>query len=163
MEKPETRQLNQEHNNDPSIAMRLFQLMEHFERWIMLLVNVILMVVITVALWRFAENTYQLLMQQGRGNTRYIDFQATFGMLLTLLIAVEFGKSIKAALEGRGLVVQAKIIVLIGIIASARKFLVFDAKAQDVNVILAYGAIALVLGVVYWLLGILKDSSTDVI
>ena len=54
---------------------------------------------------------------------------------------------------------QAKIIVLISIIALARKFLVFDAKVQESNILLAYGVVTIILGIIYWLLYKSKDNS----
>ena len=89
---------------------------ERFEYLVMLFVSVILAIVIMVALLRLVENVYHLLIEQMADHTGFKAFQATFGMLLTLLIAFEFRNSINAVLEGKGLLVQAKIVVLIAII-----------------------------------------------
>jgi len=127
-------------------------LFERFEYLVMLFVSFMLAIVIMVALVRLVENVYQLLMDQMTDHTGFKAFQATFGMLLTLLIAFEFRNSINAVLEGKGLLIQVKIVVLIAIIALARKFLVLDPKEYDAGIMLAYAAIALSLGIIYWLL-----------
>ena len=127
----------------------------------MLFVSFILAIIIMVALVRLVENVYQLLVEQMTDHTGFKAFQATFGMLLTLLIAFEFRNSINAMLDGRGLLVQVKIVVLIAIIALARKFLVLDPKEYDAMVMMAYAAMALSMGIVYWLLSAREDKEKD--
>lgn len=132
---------------------------ERFEYLVMMLVSFILTIVILVALWRLVENVYQLFIDQMMGHTGFEAFQVTFGMLLTLFIAFEFRNSIEAVLEGKGLLFQAKIVVLIAIIALARKFLVLDSKETGAEVMVAYAAIALSMGVIYWLLSYRKTDN----
>ena len=134
---------------------------ERFEYIVMLFVSFILAIIILVALARLVENVYQLLIDQLTSQTGFKAFQATFGMLLTLLIAFEFRNSINALLEGKGLLIQVKIVVLIAIIALARKFLVLDPKEYDAAMMAAYGFIALSLGVVYWLLSARESEEQD--
>jgi len=128
-------------------------LFERFEYVVMLVVSFVLAIIIMVALLRLMGNVYHLMIEEVTDRTKFKAFQATFGMLLTLLIAFEFRNSISAILEGKGLLVQAKIVVLIAIIALARKFLVLDSKETSAEVMAAYAAIALSMGVIYWLLG----------
>lgn len=132
------------------------KIFEKFEYWMLMFVSLILAIIILVAFIRLAENVFYLFLLQFNSNTKFTDFQTTFGMLLTLLIAFEFRNSINAMLEGKGLLVQAKIILLIAIIALARKFLVLDPKAYDTGLMIAYAAIALSLGIIYWLLSYKK-------
>jgi len=127
-------------------------LFERFEHLVMLFVSAILVVIILAALLRLVENVYELAVAQISGETDFKTFQITFGMLLTLLIAFEFRNSIDAILEGKGLLFQVKIVILIAIIALARKFLMLDPKEYDAVSIAAYALVALSLGVVYWLL-----------
>ena len=138
-------------------------LFERFEYVVMLFVSFILAIIIMVALLRLTQNVYELLVEQVTDHTSFKAFQATFGMLLTLLIAFEFRNSINAMLEGKGLLIQVKIVVLIAIIALARKFLVLDAKEYDAAIMAAYGFIALSLGVVYWLLCKRESEDKDLV
>jgi len=125
---------------------------ERFEYIVMLFVSFILVLIILAALFRLVENVYQLVISQVTHKTDFKAFQITFGMLLTLLIAFEFRNSINAILEGKGLLFQVKIVVLIAIIALARKFLVLDPKEYEASMIAAYAAVTLSLGITYWLL-----------
>ncbi len=79
------------------------------------------------------------------------------------MIAFEFRNSINAVLEGKGLLIQVKIVVLIAIIALARKFLVLDPKEYDAGIMAAYAAIALSLGIIYWLLSKRESEDKDLI
>ncbi len=127
-------------------------LFERFEYVITLIVSLVLALIIVVALLRLLDNVYEMATSQLSGAVDYKMFQITFGMLLTLLIALEFRNSIDAILEGRGLLVQVRIVVLIAIIALARKFLVMDPKDFDAMLVAAYALVTLALGIVYWLL-----------
>lgn len=127
-------------------------LFERFEYIITLIVSLVLAMLIVIALLRLLGNIYDMTITQLTGEVDYKMFQITFGMLLTLLIALEFRNSIDAILEGRGLLVQVKIVVLIAIIALARKFLVMDPKEYGAALIASFALVTLSLGVVYWLL-----------
>jgi len=130
---------------------------ERFEYVVTLIVSLVLALIIIVALLSLLENIYEMLTAQFTGGVDYKMFQITFGMLLTLLIALEFRNSIDAILEGKGLLVQVKIVVLIAIIALARKFLVMDPKEFEPMMIAAFALVTLSLGVVYWLLSKKQD------
>lgn len=127
-------------------------LFERFEYVITLIVSLVLALIIVVALLSLLENIYQMIVAQINGDVTDKMFQITFGMLLTLLIALEFRNSIDAILEGKGLLVQVKIVVLIAIIALARKFLVMEPKDFEPMMVAAFALVTLALGLVYWLL-----------
>lgn len=127
-------------------------LFERFEYVVTLIVSLVLVLIIAVALLRLLGNVYEMVIAQTSGAVDYKMFQITFGMLLTLLIALEFRNSIDAILEGKGLLVQVRIVVLIAIIALARKFLVMDPKEFDATLVAAYALVTFALGSVYWLL-----------
>ena len=133
---------------------------DRFEHVIMLIVSFILGIIILLALFRLIENVYYLFISQMTDRTEFTAFQITFGMLLTLLITFEFRNSINAVIEGKGLLIQVKIVILIAIIALARKFLVIDPKEYGAEILAAYGFIALCLGLTYWLL-CKKDLQDD--
>jgi len=134
-------------------------LFERFEYVVMLFVSLVLAVIILVALFQLVGNVYQLAISQLSHQTEFKAFQTTFGMLLTLLITIEFRNSINAVLEGKGLLIQVKIVVLIAIIALARKFLVLDPEEYGPGMIAAFAGLMISLGLVYWLLG--KKSLAD--
>ncbi len=132
---------------------------ERFEYIVMLFVSILLAIIILAAFFRLLENVYDLVITVVTDKSEFKIFQTTFGMLLTLLIAFEFRNSIDAILEGKGLLFQAKIIVLIAIVAVARKFLVLDPSEYEASKIAAYAGVGLSLGIVYWLLS--RNNSED--
>jgi uncharacterized membrane protein (DUF373 family) len=77
-------------------------------------------------------------------------FQAIFGMIFTVLIALEFNHSILGVLERKQNIVQVKTVVLIALLALARKFIILDASKADPMTIIGLAAAILALGAVYW-------------
>ena len=79
-------------------------------------------------------------------------FGSLFGMILTLLIALEFGHTIVRVAVRQDNIVQVKTVILIALLALARKFIVLDPHADGAATIAALAGATLVLGAVYWLL-----------
>ena len=78
-------------------------------------------------------------------------FQAVFGMIVTVLIALEFNHTLLGVLERRHSIVQVRTVVLIALLAIARKFLILDLKEPEPTTLLGLASAALALGGVYWL------------
>jgi uncharacterized membrane protein (DUF373 family) len=76
----------------------------------------------------------------------------TFGLILTVIILLEFNHSIVLALRQRAGAVQVRIIVLITIIVLARKLVLLDYTEASAETLLALGGLALSLGGLYWLI-----------
>jgi uncharacterized membrane protein (DUF373 family) len=79
-------------------------------------------------------------------------FKDTFGLILTILILLEFNHSIVSALRKRAGSIQVSIIVLITITVIARKLILLDYAAATPETLLGLGGLALALGVLYWLI-----------
>ena len=78
-------------------------------------------------------------------------FQAVFGMIFTVLIALEFNHSIIGVLHRKESIVQVRTVVLIALLALVRKFIILDASKTDPLTILGLAAAILALGSVHWL------------
>jgi uncharacterized membrane protein (DUF373 family) len=78
-------------------------------------------------------------------------FQTVFGAIMTLLIAMEFKHSIIKVALRRDSIIQVKTVVLIGLIALSRKFVILDPEASPGKIAALAGA-TLALGIVYWLM-----------
>jgi len=76
----------------------------------------------------------------------------TFGLILTVIILVEFNHSIVLAIRQRSGAIQVRIVVLITIIVLARKLVLLDYTTASVETLLGLGALALSLGGLYWLI-----------
>jgi uncharacterized membrane protein (DUF373 family) len=78
--------------------------------------------------------------------------QDTFGLLLTVVILLEFNHSIYVALTERSGAIQARIVVLIAVLVIARKLMLKDFETIDFQTLLAFGGLLLALGGLYWLI-----------
>ena len=76
-------------------------------------------------------------------------------MIFTVIIALEFKKSLLVVAERRDSVVQIRSVVMIALLAICRKVIILDLAETDASHILALAAAILALGVVYWLM---RDS-----
>jgi uncharacterized membrane protein (DUF373 family) len=79
-------------------------------------------------------------------------FKDTFGLILTILILLEFNHSIVSALRRRSGSIQVSIIVLITITVIARKLILLDYASATPETLLGLGGLALALGTLYWLI-----------
>jgi uncharacterized membrane protein (DUF373 family) len=79
-------------------------------------------------------------------------FKDTFGIILSILILLEFNHSIISALRQRTGAMQVSIIVLIAITVIARKLILLDYASTSLETLLGLGGLALALGALYWLL-----------
>ena len=79
-------------------------------------------------------------------------FKDTFGLILTVLILLEFNHSIISALRQRAGSIQVSIIVLIAITVIARKLILLDYASASTETLLGLGGLALALGALYWLI-----------
>jgi len=89
-------------------------------------------------------------------------FQDIFGMIMTLLIAMEFNHSILQTMERLHRIIQVKTVVLISILALARKFIILNIEATSATTISALGFAVIALGGVYWLMRERDDRSVAV-
>ena len=78
--------------------------------------------------------------------------QDTFGLVLTVVILLEFNHSIFVAVtEGSG-AIQTRAVVLIAMLVVARKLMLYDFVALDFQTLLGFGGLLLALGGLYWLI-----------
>ncbi len=74
-----------------------------------------------------------------------------FGMIMALLIAMEFKHSIIKVATRQENIIQVKTVTLIALLALSRKFVILDPEISPAMVAALAGA-ALALEVIYWLL-----------
>jgi uncharacterized membrane protein (DUF373 family) len=139
----------------------ILSLYERFEQVVAIVLSLVITVVIALALVQLLIRIVPLLVSGAIDPLDHEVFQALFGMIMTLLIAMEFKHSIIRVALRRSSIVQVKTVVLISLIALARKFVILDIKATSASTIAALAGATLVLGVVYWLLRERDDHLTD--
>jgi uncharacterized membrane protein (DUF373 family) len=139
--------------------MTLYHRFEQVVSWILML---FVAVIIAVALLRVVVQVSQLLVFGAINPLHPQEFERIFGMLMTLLIALEFNHSIHAVVDRRHRIVQVKTVVLISILALLRRFIVLDLGGASSAAIVAAMALAvLALGIVYWLMCERDDRRVD--
>jgi uncharacterized membrane protein (DUF373 family) len=83
--------------------------------------------------------------------TDYSAFQAVFGMIFTVIIALEFERSLLVIAERDRGVVQVRTVILIALLAIVRRPIIMDMSTTEAPQLLALAAAVLALGGVYWL------------
>nr|WP_225389170.1 phosphate-starvation-inducible PsiE family protein [Escherichia coli] len=124
---------------------------ERFEQVIALVLSAVIAVIIVVSLLQLMSIVFTLLLLDAFNPLDHKVFQTVFAMIMTLLIAMEFKHSIVRVALRRDSIIQVKTVILIGLIALARKFVILDPEASPGKIAALAGA-TLALGVTYWLL-----------
>ena len=78
--------------------------------------------------------------------------QDTLGLILTVLILLEFNHSVLIALTQRSGAIQVRMLVRITILVVARKIMLIDFSGIDAETLLGFGGLLLALGGLYWLI-----------
>jgi uncharacterized membrane protein (DUF373 family) len=124
---------------------------ERFEQVVALVLSAVIAVIIVVSLFQLISIVFTLLVLDAFNPLDHKVFQSVFGMIMTLLIAMEFKHSIVRVALRRDSIIQVKTVILIGLIALARKFVVLDPDTSPAKIAALAGA-TLALGTTYWLL-----------
>lgn len=104
---------------------------------------------------------YELILTESLDPTKYPVFQSIFGAIFTVMIALEFKRSILVATERRDTVFQVQTVVLIALLAVLRKFIIIDFDEAGAGGIRALSIAALALGGVYWFIRRLDEPSRN--
>jgi uncharacterized membrane protein (DUF373 family) len=137
-----------------SPALRRFigdTLYETFEHVIMLVLTLIIVVLIGFATYHLILATLGLILSGELDPTDPGVYPGVFGMIFTVLIGLEFKRSFLIVSATQTSIVRIRSIILIGMLATLRKFIVLDLKEINVLEMLAVAAAILALGIVYWL------------
>lgn len=126
-------------------------LYERFEQIIAVTVSAVIMAVVLVSLFQLIRTVFELLFLGAFDPLDHRVFQSVFGMIMTLLIAMEFKHSIIKVALRRDNIIRVKTVVLIALIALSRKFVLLEADADPAQIAALAGA-SVALGAVYWLL-----------
>jgi uncharacterized membrane protein (DUF373 family) len=124
---------------------------ERFELVVALLLRAVISVIIVVALYRLIAGVVDSILLRALNPLDHVVFQQVFGAIMTLLIALEFNHTLRyIGASARG-IIQARIVILIALLALARKIIVADLFEIGPAALLGLAALSLSLGVTYWL------------
>jgi uncharacterized membrane protein (DUF373 family) len=138
-------------HDELKVLRQVMWIYDRFEQIVALVLSVIIAVIVVAALIELVRIVVYMVETESLSPLEQGTFQLVFGMIMTLLIALEFKHSIVRVAMRREGIIQVKTVVLIALIALARKFVILDIAASPAQIAaLAFALLAL--GVVYWLL-----------
>ena len=125
---------------------------QRFESAIALVLTIVIALIILVALYRLSIGVVTGLLFGAADPLEHAVFQSIFGEIMTLLIALEFNHTLRYVVTKHQSIIQTKIVLLIALLAVARKFIILDMRETSADYLLALAAITLALGVTYRLM-----------
>ena len=109
----------------------LLSFYQKFEHAVILVLTALIAVVVALAVWNLVLKVLLSIMSSGGFDpTDYAVFQALFGMIFTVIIALEFKRSLLVVAERRHGIVQVRTVVLIALLAIVRKLMIIDLSAR---------------------------------
>ena len=125
---------------------------QRFEALIALVLTVVISLVIAVALYRLVVGVITGLVLGVLNPLEHEVFQEVFGEIMTLLIALEFNHTLVSVVKREQSIIQVKTVILVALLAIARKFIILDLRSTSATEMGSLAAITLVLGITYWLM-----------
>jgi uncharacterized membrane protein (DUF373 family) len=125
---------------------------QKFEHLVILVLTALIAIVVAFALWNLVLKILLSIVSAGGFDpTDYSVFQALFGMIFTVIIALEFRRSLLVIAERQHGIVQVRTVILIALLAIVRKLMIIDLSPEDAGEVFALAAAILALGSVFWL------------
>jgi uncharacterized membrane protein (DUF373 family) len=125
---------------------------QRFEGAVALVLTVVIALIVLVALYRLCVEVVAGLLFGALDPLEHTVFQTVFGQIMTLLIALEFNHTLRYVVTRHQSIIQTRVVVLIALLALARKFIILDIRESTPGYLLGLAAITLALGVTYWLM-----------
>ena len=134
---------------------------QRFEHIIALVLTILVSFIMLVAIYRLSVGIIHDLIFGFLNPLEHEVFQTLFGEIMTLLIAMEFNHTIHLVAMRKQNIIQVKTVLLIAILALARKVIIMDLHKITSSQIEALAAITLALSIVYWLMRERDDRLSD--
>ena len=125
---------------------------QRFESLVALTLTILVTLVIAVALFRLSVEIVGGLVLGALNPLEHGVFQAIFGHIMTVLIALEFNHTLRFMVAREQSIIQTKTVLLISLLAMARRFIIMDLTAASSTELLGLAAVTLALGATYWLM-----------
>lgn len=137
--------------SDFRAAFDVLTFYQKFEQICVLVLTALIAVIIVFSLWHLALNILLSVFNNTFDPTNYEVFQTVFGMIFTVIIALEFKRSLLVLAERRDGIIQVRTVILIALLAVVRKLIILDLAHTDALHLMALAGAILALGGVYWL------------
>src|ERR1700704_47715 len=124
---------------------------EKFEQTVVSVLTLVIAGIVAIATWQLLLHTLNLVENHLVNLTDSQVFQSIFGMVLTVLIALEFKHTLLVVRHHRRAIVQVRAVVLVALLSLVRRFIILDLYQTTPGLIAALAGAALALGIVFWL------------
>jgi uncharacterized membrane protein (DUF373 family) len=125
---------------------------QRFESVVALALTLIITLVILTALYHLIVQVVGGLIFGALNPLEPPIFQAVFGEIMTVLIALEFNHTLQYVVSREQSIIQTKTVLLIALLSLARKFIILDLSKTTTDELLALAAVTLTVGITYWLM-----------
>ena len=125
---------------------------QRFEAAVAFVLTLVIALIVLVALYRLCAEVVVSLLAGAVNPLEHSAFQTVFGHIMTLLIALEFNHTLRFVVTRQQSVIQTQVVILIAVLALARKFIVLDLGETTPAYLLALAAVTLALGLTFWLM-----------
>jgi uncharacterized membrane protein (DUF373 family) len=102
-----------------------------FEAFVAFVLTIVIGAIILVALVRLIVSVADTLVLRTLNPLDHTVFQRVFGEVMTLLIALEFNHTLRYVVSGERGIIHTKMVLLIALLALARKVIVMDLVDVD--------------------------------
>jgi uncharacterized membrane protein (DUF373 family) len=127
-------------------------LYQRFESLVAFLLTLLVTFVIAIALYRLMMEIVWGLFLGILNPLEHRVFQSVFGQIMTVLIALEFNHTLRYVVAREQSIIHTKVVLLISLLALARKFIILDLKETSPNQMFALASVTIALGITYWLI-----------
>ena len=134
---------------------------ERFEQTVVSVLTLVIAIIIGLAAWQLLLHTLRLVETHAVNPADPQVFPNLFGMVLTVLIALEFKHTLLVVKHHLRAIVQVRAVVLIALLALVRRFIILDLYQTTPSVIAALAGAALALGLVFSLVGNYSPPEKD--
>ena len=139
---------------------RLMTVYERFEQVVAITLSGVMSMVVVISLIQLIRLVFTLLVMDALNPLEHKVFQLVFGATMTLLIAMEFKHSIVKVALRKESIIQVKTVILIAILALARKLIILEPDVDPAKVAALAGTV-LALGLTYWLMRERDDRKSE--
>jgi uncharacterized membrane protein (DUF373 family) len=139
----------------------LLTVYQRFETMVAFVLTFVIAAVIVVALWRLIISVADTVVLRTLNPLDHSVFQVVFGDIMTVLIALEFNHTLTYVITRERGIIQARVVILIALLALARKVIVVDLYSVAPSTVGALAVLALALSITYWLIQNGENRTTD--
>lgn len=132
-------------------SFRSLTFYERFERAVFLVLTMIIIAIVASGVFHLSLDVVVLIVSDELNPANQAVFQGVFGMIFTIMIALEFKHSLLISLPRRENVVRVRSIILIAMLAMVRKFIAIDLAETPPLELFSLSAAILAIGLVYWI------------